>query len=128
VHRSLRPGGRLLDVHPEPAHPRIEVRLGDRLIQAGQADDTTFIDIVLAAREALASVIEAGLFVRERETTFEVRRHFDSVDAWLAYNAEMSDAPVISEALIARTRELLSREPGELRVRRRLRASRLRRP
>ena len=88
VHRWLRPGGRVLDIHPEPEAARVEGQAAGQLMLVGPFDRPDIYDKIHAARSVLAEMVEAGLYLCERSVTFEVLYHFDTVEAWLAYRAE----------------------------------------
>ncbi len=63
VHRSLRPGGLLLDVHPQPKPSPIEVRTYARRTDLGQLEySPDFIRTISSADEALASLDRGGTF------------------------------------------------------------------
>jgi hypothetical protein len=126
VHRWLRPGGRLLDIHPEPEDARVEVRDGDRLIVVGPYARPAIYENIHRARDTLARVVGEGLFARERSAVFEVLYHFATVDAWLAYRLERGTSTEVDPALLARTREVLADMSGELLIREQMRATRYR--
>ena len=75
----------MLDIHPQPHQPQIEVRTGDRSVEVGHLDASAFISDIRAAREVLASTIVEGFFKKEQETEFEFVYHFDSVDECKSY-------------------------------------------
>ena len=127
VHRWLRPGGRLLDIHPEPEDARVEVRHRDHLTFVGPYQRAAIYKNIHAARDALAGVVDEGLFARERSVGFEVLYHFDRVDAWLAYRVERGTSTEVDPALLARARDVLAKTPGELLIREQMRATRYRR-
>jgi len=151
----------LLDVRPAPQHPWVAVGCGStgckagegsippypdptlshtrrtqRAIRLGQLDDSYRIGTQAIADAALQALIDGRRLVREREETFTLVYHFDSVESWLAYMAEQWSTARLSADLTARARRQLSGEEGqagarrganELRILRSLRASRLRR-
>jgi hypothetical protein len=126
IHRWLRPGGRLLDIHPEPEDARVEVRDGDCLTFVGPYARPAIYQNTFTARDQLAALVAQGLFALERSITFEVLYHFDSVDAWLAYRTERGTTTEVDPALLTRAREMLAEASGELLVREQLRATRYR--
>jgi len=126
IHGWLRPGGRVVDIHPEPEDARVEVRDGTRLTFVGPYQRAAIYQNIHAARDALAKTVGAGLFARERSVRFEVVYHFDSVDAWLVYRAERGTSTEVDPALLARAREMLAKTPGELLIREQMRATRYR--
>jgi hypothetical protein len=129
VHRSLRPAGVLLDLHPEPEFPIVEiVRDGSEATSIGNVDTTALIGKIHAARAALASAVQARWFDRQRELVFEFVSHFASVEEWLAHRKARRSTGLIDEALLERARALLaSPRRGTLVVRERVRATRFRR-
>jgi hypothetical protein len=126
VHRWLRPGGRMLDMHPEPEDARVEIRDGDRLTFVGPYVRPAIYQNILAARDALDGMVGEGLFAQERSATFEVAYHFDSVDAWLAYRVERGTSTELDPTLLARARRILGETAGELLIREQMRATRYR--
>jgi hypothetical protein len=126
VHRWLHPGGRVLDIHPEPEDARVEVRDGDRLTFVGPYARPAIYANIHRTRDTLAGLVGEGLFARERSLVFEVLYHFDSVDAWLAYRVERGTSTEVDPALFARAREVLADTSGELLIREQMRATRYR--
>jgi len=106
----------VLDVHPEPEHARILVRIGDVTREVGKLDDTAYIEDIHAGRAVLASLMQEGLFAREREAVFEHILHATDVDTWLAYREERSTRSVLDPRIVERVRELLSQGMGEILV------------
>jgi hypothetical protein len=74
IHRSLVPGGTLLDMHPVPPATRAEV--GGRSL--GDFDDAEFFDIVTATEAGLDETVQGGLFSFETEVEFDWLERFDS--------------------------------------------------
>ena len=129
MHTALRPGGQLLDLHPDAVHSPVEVDAGSTIVPLGHLDDTLHIRDVDAALAARQVVIDAGQFVLEREIRFTFITHFDSVESWLRFLAEHAQKSVIPAELAARARVLLPPgSSGEVRIRRQTYAARLRRP
>lgn len=126
IHSALRPGGVLLDIHPEPKSPWLMAQRGGQMTSIGQLDETFRIGTVLSARAALQSVIDAGLFVHESEITFVFIYHFASVEAWLDHMAENWASARFPVDMVARAREAIATEGGELRIPREIHAARLR--
>ena len=116
----------LLDIHPEPEFPVLEVWTGHRRINLGRLDTSKNVAKVHAARAVLASVVSAGYFASEQSTTFEFLFHFDGVDSWLTYMAERWTEAVIDPDVCARASRLLQPIGGELIIREQLHAARLR--
>ena len=86
MHRSLRPGGLLLDVHPQPQPSPIEIRTGAGTTDLGQLEDSPgLIGTMSNADEALASLDRDGTFRNEREEEFLLLHHFESLTEWQDY-------------------------------------------
>ena len=128
IHRWLRPDGVLLDLHPEPAHPRVEVYIdGVGNVHLGWIDSTSVTTNIHRARETLTSIVQAGWFTSGRSMTFDFVSHFPSVDDWLRHREERRARSVVDPAIIERARELLSAKTGEVVVRERVFAARFNR-
>jgi hypothetical protein len=128
MYTALRPGGQLLDLHPDALHAPVEVRVGDAIAPLGHLDETLHIQDVHVARATRQVAIDAGQFVLERETRFTFITHFDTVESWLTYMAEHAKKAVIPAELVARARELLPPgTAGEVRIPRQIYGARLRR-
>ena len=118
----------MLDIHPQPQQPQIEVRIGERSVDVGSLDVSTFISEIHAARRVLASTIAERVFQKEQETEFEFVFHFDSVDECKSYLvAEAWCESEADEALIEKTRDLLPPGEDEILMRVPVRAARLKR-
>jgi hypothetical protein len=127
IHRWLRPGGRVLDIHPEPEAASVEVAAHGSLTRIGPFDRLAIYDKITAARTALAELVDDGLYDRERSISFELLYHFDSVEAWLAYRADRGSSTVVPPELQERASEVLAETAGELLIREQMRATRYRR-
>ena len=116
----------MLDIHPQPDHSRVEIHLGDRHVSLGRHDETEFLEDIHAARNALSSVVEGGYFAFEEERVFEFLYHFNSVDECETYMDEHKwgklEAPIV-----ARAKDFLTQNGGEVVLREPIRAARLRR-
>lgn len=128
IHSALRPGGLLLDIHPEPRHPWVVAQVDEQTIPIGQLDESFRIGTVLSACAALRSVTDAGLFVPERETTFTFIYHFASVDSWLGHMEGHWASAGIPAGVAERARELLATGADYLRIPREIHMTRLRKP
>jgi hypothetical protein len=128
IYAALRPGGQLLDLHPDAIHAPVEVCVGDAIVPLGHLDETRHIQDVQIARAARQAAIDAGWFVLEHETRFTFVTHFDTVESWLTYMAEHVQKAVIPAELVARARAVLPPgTAGEVRIPRQIHAARLRR-
>ena len=79
IHRSLVPGGKLLDMHPVPPATRAEVS-GHSL---GDFDDAEFFDIVSTTEAGLDETVQAGLFSFETEVEFDWLERYDNAEELL---------------------------------------------
>jgi transposase len=106
IYRWLRPSGLLLDLHPEPEQPSVDIVLGEGgKVHLGRIDNTALIANIRAARAALASAVEQNLFEQERSLVFDFISHFVSVDEWLRQRQERRATSVVDPAMIDRARE-----------------------
>jgi hypothetical protein len=128
IYQSLRSGGLLLDVHPEPEHARIQVWAGSAIHDLGHLDDTAIIDDALAGRAVIDMLIREGLFVRDRQVVFEQVVHVSDVDTWLAYRQARAARSRLDPLIIERARELLAADEGEIRIVEHSYAARFRKP
>ena len=129
VHCSLRPGGLLLDVHPQPQPSPIEVRTGAGTTDLGQLEySPDFISTMSNAVEALASLDRDGTFRNEREEEFLLQHHFESLAEWQDYMAKEAQYYLPPDATMIETigREMAT-VGAELVIRAWVRASRFRR-
>lgn len=128
IHRSLRPGGLLLDVHPVPEHARIQVRTGKETQDLGNLDETAIIGDTLAGRAVVDMLIREALFFSDCQVVFEQVTHVSDVDTWLAYREARAARSLLDPLIIQRARNLLVASEGEIRIVERGYAARLRRP
>ncbi len=126
IHEALRPDGVLVDVHPQPEHPRVVIVRREGAVAVGRIDWTEDNREIRAARRRLSAVQRQGFFRLERRRTFELRAYHESVDAWLEYRRDRGEtSPIAPGTLLAARRELRS-GGGSLVVIERMRASALR--
>lgn len=112
VHGLLKPGGVLIDIHPNGEPPPIEVHVGGEVMLAGYVDETDDFEEYFEADKALAEVTARGLFVLEREGLFTFKTHAASITELADFlEAEWTDS-VVHEETIARAKALMG-EPGE---------------
>lgn len=126
IHKALRPDGVLVDVHPQPEHPRVEVVRAEGSVRVGTIDWTEDNREIRAARRRLSAVQRQGLFRLERRRMFDLRAYHDSVDAWLEYRRERGATSPIASGTVGAARRELRSGSGRLVVIERVRASALR--
>jgi hypothetical protein len=127
IHRSLRPEGVLLDLHPQPQHAEVEVWQGGRVESLGQVGQDEDIRDILEARDRLDLVERGGWYVTLRRRFFDLLSHFPSAADWLEYQEREGYSGVVSEELLASADKLLATGNGEFVVREPIRASVLKR-
>jgi hypothetical protein len=127
IHRSLRPEGVLLDLHPQPERAGVEVWQRGRVDRLGHLDQEEDIREILEARARLDSVEGDGWYVTERRRFFDLLAHFPSAEDWLEYQAREGYSGEVPAELIATANRLLAAGEGELVVREPIRASVLKR-
>jgi hypothetical protein len=74
IHRSLVPGGTLLDLHPTLPFATAEAR-GSSF---GAFEEREFMAMVAETEAGVDEVVGRGLFALERELAFDVLERFDS--------------------------------------------------
>jgi hypothetical protein len=129
VHRSLRSGGLLLDVHPQPKPSPIEVQAGSSTIDLGQLEyGADFVGNMSTAEEVLASLVRGGAFTSEREEEFLLRHHFDSLADWQDYMEKEAEYYLQPDAtMIEAIGRGMATAGAEIVLKEWVRASRLRR-
>jgi hypothetical protein len=142
AHRLLRPGGTLLDLHPEGAPLRLEAwrALGRDL--PGNRDPAGFAREVLgdlgpeamagdfaASTQALAGAAQHGL-VHDDTVRFDYRFFFDTLDDLTTYLEENEEMELAGDALLERALLALqaARTPAQLVLVQPVAATRLRKP
>ena len=124
----VRPDGLLLDLHPEPEKPSVDIVLAQRQQHLGWIDNSALIVNIHSARTALAGMLEAHLFAYEGALVFDVNSHFASVDEWLRHREARRATSIVEPAIIDRARALMSAQTeSELLVSERVQATLLRR-
>jgi hypothetical protein len=115
IHRLLKAGGSLVDIHPFVEPPRIEVHKDGRVLFTEPKPDYSTDDYRLAD-DALAQVIQRGLYFIERSGNFNFLVYASSVPELRDYTAETNaclDEPK-EEAAAAREAEFIARVEGTL--------------
>jgi hypothetical protein len=107
IHRLLRPGGLLIDLRPTLAATRLEVHCGGAITFSAPVPGETFFG-TQSADEAMARVIDGGLFAPEQAMEFDWRTY-----AWSV--AELREHIAAEQAYEDQpTPELLALQEGEL--------------
>jgi hypothetical protein len=117
----------VVDIHPQPEHSQVEVRVGGKPTHVGQIDESALLQGINAAHLTLATAVWDGYFIYEEMKSFELLYHFDTIDACASYLATEWQDAVLDAATISRAQDLLTAGRGELLIREPVRAARLRR-
>ncbi len=80
IHTLLEPDGYLIDIHPNGQPPPIEACIADQLHLLGYLQETDDFIEYGQASAALDEVIQRGLFVVERQSSFKFITRAGSVD------------------------------------------------
>lgn len=127
IHRSLRAGGVLLDLHPQPEPVAVEVWREGRREPVGHVVDDQDISDITEAEIRLDLVERDGWFTTETRRVFDLAAHFPGVDEWFEYRSDHDCSSVVPKELENRARRLLGKHEGELVIREPIRASLLKR-
>lgn len=111
IHRLLRTEGTLLDIHPVPEPPLVQVRDGDDVLFAEPDPGYDYDDDLHHAEAAVATVLGRGLYALDRTrdvdflthaaSSMELRNHFAAAGAY--------DPTPKAPTLVARQEELYGR-------------------
>lgn len=117
IHRLLRPGGTLIEIHPAvEAPPFVEVSVNGSLSFSEDDPGFDYEEDSRHAEAAVAAVVERGVFTLEDRRRFELRTHAVSVeelrDYWAVYDAY--DPEEKEETLARRQDEMYARAHGVL--------------
>ena len=128
VHRLLKPGRPLVDIHPTGEPPSIEIVHGKMRIPVGHVQEGTGFEEYFQADAALAEAVKTGLFSFERQSVFEFVTYADSLVELLTHmDTNWSDA-IVSPEVQQRATELLKTEKSFLVMTERVRIALLRTP
>lgn len=112
VHGLLAPGGRLIDIHPPTERARFQVRVGTRLFHAGWMRETDEGIEYRNAERALKMAVSSGLFVVERQGSFEFLHHARTLDRLRQHLSETWSDAIIDDEVALRVETLLRRARG----------------
>jgi hypothetical protein len=118
THRLLRPTGRLIEIHPAREVPFVMVRTDGRVTFIEPDPGYDYADDLERAEEAVATVVDRGMFVLDHSRRFELRTHAESVQELQdhfavtgAYDPEEKDETLMRfrDAMYERAQEALDR-------------------
>jgi hypothetical protein len=121
AHRILRPGGQLLDIHPQGAPLRLELwrARGSRLPEnsapeayeqqpLGDLAPEEMVEDFLASSRAIASAMD---FQRTASLDFDYRFFFDSLDELTDYLEDNEELDLAGDSLLERALHALQSSP-----------------
>ena len=121
AHRLLRPGGELLDIHPQGAPLRLELwRARDSRLPDSQAPEAyerqplgdlapeEMVEDFLASSRAIASAVG---FQTASTLSFDYRFFFDTLDALTDYLADNEELDLAGDSLLERAFHALQGSP-----------------
>lgn len=115
IHRLLRPGGRLVDIHPTDDTHDILVRLGSSEHLAGWLREANDYLDYRQATDALHQAVRLGYFKLTRQREFFYEYCADSVDSLKEYLAENWKGSTVDDRVAASVEELMrSLEPNQM--------------
>ncbi len=106
IHRILYPNGLLINIYPLPIPHLIEVHTLETDTKIGWATDKTDFETKRLAFNALAKVVEEGLFILEDERTLDYNIYVDDLNEFWKWLTEGWESIVVSEGTIQRTEEV----------------------
>lgn len=115
IHQLLRPGGRLVDIHPTDDTHVILVRLGESDHLAGWLREENDHLEYRQATEALHEAVALGWFQLSKRREFFYEYCADSIESLKAYLAENWKKAIVDDRVAARVEELMrSVEPNQM--------------
>jgi 2-polyprenyl-3-methyl-5-hydroxy-6-metoxy-1,4-benzoquinol methylase len=106
IHSLLKPGGHLIDIHPNGELVEFIYPLDGQEHFIGYMQETDDYIEYRQADEALEAMVAKGLFRVEKTGEFEFRTYADSFDELKSFLDENWSDAVITEAVIASARNL----------------------
>jgi hypothetical protein len=128
IHRLLKPGRTLVDIHPTGEPPPIEIVHDEVRSSAGHLQEGGGFDEYFQADAALAEAVKMGLFALERQDVFEFVTCANSLAEFLDHlDTTWSDA-IVAPEVQRLAAELLQTAKGFLEMTERVRVTLLRTP
>jgi hypothetical protein len=118
IHRLLKPGGELIDIHPVAEHSSIEIHQNGEIDLAGYLEVHQWCVDFEQADNALAEIVQRGMFTIAQKSMFDTLTYYDSatemstsfkeeIDKYAREAEAAGEAVPHAEALAARTEELM---------------------
>ena len=80
IHRLLKPTGTLIDIHPVAVSSAIEIHQGGKIDLVGNMTVRQWCTDFQQADNALAEIVQKGLFIVERAEVFDSLYYYGSVE------------------------------------------------
>lgn len=118
AHRLLRPTGRLIEIHPGLEEPYVMVKSDGHVAFIEPDPGYDYADDLERAEQAVATVVDRGIFVVDRSRRFELRTYAASVEELRdhfavtgAYDPEEKDEALmrLRDEMYARAQRVLDR-------------------
>ena len=116
IHGLLKPDGCLIEIHPIPETPLIQVYHGSTVLRSGLYPGYDYEEDLWQAENALKQIVQRGLFLIERSTEFDFQTHGSSITELQDFWAEPAAARE-SELALPKSKnicKLLEKEPTSL--------------
>ncbi len=128
IRSLLKPGGVLIDIHPNEKQTPVVVRCGDALETVGLIHEDDDYAEYRQANAALTDVLGRGLYTHERAGEFTFVTHAASIDDLRGYLAEEWKDAIVDDTTERSARRLMSAcaEANEVQIRETLSITRLR--
>ena len=104
VHGALRTNGLLYIAQPSPVDATVEVVLGDKVLFTDELPKPNFNVRLQTTEDAIAEIVDKGLFQIKQENTHSSTLVYESVDEWLSYYLVYTEDPEELQAMAARAR------------------------
>jgi len=78
IHRLLKPGGFLIDIHPVAQHSSVEIHQNGKIDLVGQLEVSQWCVDFQEADKALDEIIQRGMFTVEQKGMYDTLTYYDS--------------------------------------------------
>ena len=107
IHFLLKPDGILIDIHPTPEPPPIDVRLDADIHRVGWVREVDDYCEYVAADEALATAVSRNLYTWQKQGTFAFTTYADTILDLRQHLAQTWTDAIIDDDIIRRTLDLM---------------------
>jgi hypothetical protein len=107
IHYLLKPDGILIDIHPTPEPPPIDVRLGNDIQTVGWVREVDDYCEYVAADEALETAVTRNLYAWQKQSTFAFTTYADTIFDLRDHLAETWTDAIIDNDVIRRALDLM---------------------